>query len=514
MSTSALTGSGSVIDVRGIVDKLMQIESKPLTAARQRVGAVNVSISAMSEVKALVDKVASSAKAMEDSLMLAGRSVASSDAALVKASVSNPVLSSPGTITVSNTLLAKAQRTAFAGFASSATVFGQGYGELRVRSVSSDFGSIADQSITLAGKTLEDIRNGINSGALGGKITASIVNTGDPALGFVLVLTGAKTGTTATFDATWHDAQDINNDGIDDDRLNYNGSLVSGRSSAYVNPRESNPITGASDGAPLNQAAADAQATVNGIRLRSKQNTFTDAVPGLSFDILKSDSNGSATVTVSDNKSALKDRLKAFAADFTAFNRRLSALTQPGSQNQKPGALSGNSGILSLGLSLYSAYTQGFAVKPPTHSGTFTWGADVSNAPTAVPTLPWSLLGLEWTREGSVTVNESVLNAAIDGTTRIAGVDRRLGDEMLVGFTSGIREALNGFRGVDGTIQSSINILQTNRDRISSQATDRESRLERTRKSLLAKYASLDSRLASMSQLGANVRSALSALSR
>jgi len=96
MSTSALTGSGSVIDVRGIVDKLMQIESKPLTAARQRVGAVNVSISAMSEVKALVDKVASSAKAMEDSLMLAGRSVASSDAALVKASVSNPVLSSPG----------------------------------------------------------------------------------------------------------------------------------------------------------------------------------------------------------------------------------------------------------------------------------------------------------------------------------------------------------------------------------------------------------------------------------
>ncbi|MBU6348495.1 MAG: hypothetical protein KGQ38_07785, partial [Actinomycetales bacterium] len=72
MSTSSVGGSGSIIDVQGVVNQLMQIEARPLTIAKQRASSVDTSISAMSQVKSLVDAAASSAAALEDSLTLTG----------------------------------------------------------------------------------------------------------------------------------------------------------------------------------------------------------------------------------------------------------------------------------------------------------------------------------------------------------------------------------------------------------------------------------------------------------
>ncbi|NCV88258.1 MAG: hypothetical protein EBW14_20890, partial [Oxalobacteraceae bacterium] len=219
----------------------MQIEARPLTIAKQRVSSVDTSISAMSQVKSLVDAAASSAAALEDSLTLTGRSVSNSDSGLLKATVANSSLASPGAYTVSNTQLARSQRTAFAGFATSSATFGSGFGTLTIDSVSTEYGALdpisgksIEKSIVLAGKSLESIRDEINaSPQLSGKIAASIVNTGDASLGYVLVLNGAKSGSTAAFTATWDDAQDTDGDGADDDILDYGGSLVPGRTSAF-----------------------------------------------------------------------------------------------------------------------------------------------------------------------------------------------------------------------------------------------------------------------------------------
>lgn len=497
MSTSAVSGSGSILDVRGIVDQLMQVEQRPLSIARQRVGAASVAISAMAEVKALVDTAAGSAKALEDSLMLSGRSVANSDASVVKASISSSSGAAPGSYTVTSTSFAKSQRTTFAGFASSSqALFTSGSGTLSITSSSADFGfdtSPASESITLDGKSLEAIRDEINANSvLSGKIVASIVNTGDTSsgsLGFVLVLSGSKTGSTASFSASWSDA------GVAYD----SGSLVSGLSSALIGPTQS--------GTPLDQASGDASATVNGITVRSKTNTFTEAVGGVSFDILQElGVSSKATFTVSDNRSTLKERISKFAESLSSLNKRLDALTQPGSDDKKPGPLSGNSGILSLRLALSSAYNAGFII-------TGTSGLNQRYT--------WSDVGLEVQRDGSVTVRSTSLDQAIDGVTSGYGSSRRIGDEMLGGFTSaavssqgfsGIRAALDRFKGSTGTVQGTIDILQSNKSRLSSSVSDLENKLERTRKTLIAKYAALDSKLAGMNQLSANVRSSLANL--
>jgi flagellar hook-associated protein 2 len=466
MSTSALSGSGSVIDVRGIVKQLMEFEARPLAAARKRVSAVDVSISAMSEIRSVVDKAAASSKAIEDSMMLSGKSVKSSDATLIPATVSNAALASAGSYTVSNTVVGKVQRTAFAGFAdATTTTFGSGL--LEITGISSDFGSVTDQSFDLGGKTLEQLRDEINSDAdLTGLITASIVNTMDGSNNYVLLISGTKTGSTAIFTPTM------------------TGQTASALDSA------SPP--------GLSQAASNASAVVNGITVYSKENMFTEAIGGLSFSITKTDATSSTTLTVTDNRSTLKDRLKTFAADLTNLNQKLATLTKPGSKSQKAGPLSGNSAILSLGLALSVKYSEGFRITAGSGSGN---------------TYTWSELGLEVNRDGSVTVRDADLSTAIDGVTSRSGVDKRIGVEMLSGFTSAIRQTLDSFRGVSGTVQSSIDILNTSRSRLSANADDIERKLERTQKSLLMKYSALDSKLASMNQLGSNLRASLAGLS-
>jgi flagellar hook-associated protein 2 len=583
MSTSGVSGSGSVIDVKSVVDQLVQIERRPIAVAKQRVESVNLSISAMTQLKALVSKVAGSSKALEDSLMLSGRAVSSSDSNLVTAFVINSATASPGSYVVRDTVLAKSQRTAFPRFDSDAALSGT----FTLSSISDDFaaasvvastqyrvasagGSTLSQwqarftqvggaaltavpsagdvieavssgkleggglvvpasvaiSLTGASGTLEGLRDAINDRAdLSGLISASIISTGQgggataavtsgrtyravsggsstlaqwqanftqvggaaltavpnagdfvlasatgtlvgggtvEAAGNILALTGGKTGSSATFSAS--------------------GSAGSGLSSV----------------SSLGQAAANATVSVNGLAVESKSNSFSEAIPGVRFVIMKADSGVSgATATVSDNRASLKERLKTFASDLTAFNQGLAKLAKPGSKEEKGGPLSGNSSVTGLSLAVSTAYSSGFTI-------TGTTGAN--NA------YRWADLGLEVNRDGSISIRQADLDKAIDGITSPYGSNREIGKEMLGGFTSTIRSALDSFGGTGGTIQDSIEILRTNRSRLQTNVAELELRVERSRKTLTAKYAALDTKLAGMMQLGSRVQSSLSGL--
>jgi flagellar hook-associated protein 2 len=433
----------------------MQIEARPLTSAKARVSATNVSLSAMGQVQSLVNKLASSAKDLQNPQMLGGKSAASSDQSVVTATVSSATLASPGTFAVTNTQLAKHHMLAFPGFADPTIALPAG--TLTVSSISQDFGSISDQTFSLDGvKTLQTLRDEINASALAGLVTASVINTLDGTNHYVLALAGSKSGSTATFSA------------------NLSGTQPSAFSGAGA----------------LSQQAANASAIVNGITVQSKTNTFSEAIPGVSFDTLKSSS--SATVTVSDNRATLKERIRTFATDLSALNKKLVELTKPKSETEKAGPLAGNSAFLSLAIALRSKYFEGFTISQGSGSGR---------------TYRWSDLGLELQRDGSVSIRESDLGKAIDGSTQPASVVVRIGEEMLSGFTSSVRSFL-----ANTSLQGSIDVLQTNRTKLSTSVSDIENRLERTRKNLIAKYAALDSKLASMSQLGVNVRSSLAGL--
>jgi flagellar capping protein FliD len=193
----------------------------------------------------------------------------------------------------------------------------------------------------------------------------------------------------------------------------------------------------------------------------------------------------------------LKERLKTFAADLTALNQGLAKLAKPGSKDEKGGPLAGNSGITGLSMALSTAYSSGFRIT----------GASGANN-----IYRWADLGLEVNRDGSVAIRQADLDKAVDGITSGYGSNREIGKEMLGGFTSTIRSVLESFRGAAGTIQGSIEVLQTNRSRLGTNVTELESRVERSRKTLIAKYAALDAKLAGMTQLSSRVQSSLRGL--
>ena len=113
MSTSSIGASGTMIDVQGIVTKLMTIEQKPLVATQNRIKSAQSSISAMGQLMSLVDSVYSAANAIQDRSMLTSKSAAVSDSAIAKVSVMDSAQAPTGSFTFEAVEFARAQRSVF-----------------------------------------------------------------------------------------------------------------------------------------------------------------------------------------------------------------------------------------------------------------------------------------------------------------------------------------------------------------------------------------------------------------
>jgi flagellar hook-associated protein 2 len=489
MSTSSVSG-GNMINVQGIVSQLMAIEQQPLTTVTQRISSANVSISAMGEVRAKLDAAYSAAAAMESSSMLTGKSVASADSAIAKATVSVAGQAGVGEVTIANTQLARAQRTTFSGFSSSSLAMGAGTGSLQIAAdPNSTLVTTGDTpfsvSIDLAGKTLAEIRNEINDHEdLVGKVTAALVNTGVGANPWILQISGAGIGASATFTATLSADESVI------------GEITS--TDGGVTPGSGPAKDAAGTGA---RSARNAQAEFNGVVVQSESNNFSEAVPGLKVELLK-ESTAGTSLSVTDNRSELQSRIKQFASSLSDLLTKLRDLTKPGTADSKPGALAGNSGVLSLTSQLLASYSQGIRLSEG-RAWLNTDGTEALDANGNARALSFSRLGVSITRQGLFTVDESALSSALSSD---------LGSRLLVGFSSSIKDTLNAYRGSAGSVQSTIQTMQLNLSNLRNRQSDMQEKLERTRTTLLSRYAALDAKLTQMSQMNSSVSNALASL--
>lgn len=211
MSTSSISGSGTVIDVNGIVNSLMQVEQRPLATIASKISSTNISISAMSELKASVDAVYAAVAAIESPLLLSAKTVAVSDSSVLAATVTDSSTASVGSINVEALSLAQAQRVSIASnyftTTSEALDPGAADGLLKITlppgsTLLSDaeIETGVEVEIDVTGATLAEVRDQINQNAsLKASIRADLINTGKGDAPWVLVLTGLKTGASADF---------------------------------------------------------------------------------------------------------------------------------------------------------------------------------------------------------------------------------------------------------------------------------------------------------------------------
>lgn len=483
MSTSSVTGSGSIINVAGIVNNLMQVEQRPLSAINDKINTANVSISAMSDLKSMVDSTYSAVSALENPLLFGAKTAAVTDSALAKVSVVDSSAANVGAISISALKLAEVQRTKLSlpnAQTPDSVLEPLNGGALQI-TVPQDSTLLAEADratgfdpgvIDTSGMTLAQVRDRINED-FKGKLRADLVNTGVGTTPWVLVLTGAQTGSSASFN------------------VSYESAAVS----AF-------------------QPAQSAEALIGGITVKSETNVFKEAVPGVRVELLKARTmNGvtasaevGAVLTVSDNKTEITSKVNALASSFSALVQKIRTLSAPGSNTTKPGPLASNAGVLGLSSGVMSAYSLGFRLSTPgvvTETDGRALGQTVDVSGVSYTQLSWAQLGLELGRDGNVTLDSARLNEALSG---------KVGEAMVGGFTSNLKSVLDSFRGVSGSIQNVLENMKSNVNSLKSDAEKAQARIDRLRTTYTAKYAALDSKLVSMRQQSSNVQSALAGL--
>jgi flagellar hook-associated protein 2 len=288
-------GSGSGLNLQGILDQLQTADSAQLTIIQNKESSVQTQISAFGTLQSAIQSVADAAAT------LANRSTYSS----VKSSVSGSAVSvttsngaSAGTYDVEVTQLAKAERLASASAVSTKTGANGTGGSVTIK--------LADGTSTnidvSADTSLQGVADAINKSDAAG-VNATIVNGGNNQ--YYLLLTSSTTGT---------------------DKAISNISISGNSTLSSILSFDST----ASSGNALNvqQSAANASFTLNGITINSQTNTVSNAVDNVTFTLNQvSAANSPDTVTITDDPSVTVNAVQAFVNAYNTMKTTVSALT-------------------------------------------------------------------------------------------------------------------------------------------------------------------------------------------
>jgi len=341
----------------------------------------------------------------------------------------------PGTYDLAITQLAKGQVTSSTN------------GYSATSDVAADGGSISftingqtTTAITITSSTtLLELKEAINNQNSG--VVASIVNDGT---NYKLLISSRNTGSTNGF--------------------TINNSLTNSAGTVVAFAAGQNATTGNV------QNAQNAAFSVNGLNISSSSNTVTEAIPGVTVTLLDA---GNASVNVTKDFTALKDNVKKFVSEYNKlrqfFNTQSATRGPLATDSVLRGALNDIKSVI-LGAN--------------SNGGRYSYLAEV---------------GIELTSTGDLKLDETKLNAAIDGYP--ADLEKLFqGTSSIDGALEDLKETLSNLDGTAGLIKTTRSSIDTSlksyRDRIISQ----ELRLEVKRQELIKIYTAADQ---AMSRLNA-----------
>lgn len=322
--TLSSPGIGSGLDVAGIISKLMAVEQQPLVDLQTQQASYTAKLTAVASVKGAVSTFQSAVAALNDTSKFTKLSASVGDSSMLSASASSSAAAGSYNIAITNT--AAAQTLSSAGYANTTSPIGTG-GTLTVQ-----FGTYSGSTFTLnpnqgtqnitispTQNTLAGIRDAINQANAG--VTASIINDGSTN-GNHLVLTSSNTGAAyamkiSSTDATLNSA------------FGYDGTVGG------------NPMTETA-------AAKDALLTINGVTVTKPTNTITDAIAGVTLNLLKANGATTTTLTVAKDTSGSQASVQSFVSAFNDLTKTLKQLTAYDSTNKQAAVLLGDPTVLSI----------------------------------------------------------------------------------------------------------------------------------------------------------------------
>lgn len=473
MATSAIGGTGSVsslgvgsgLDASSIITKLMAVEAQPLTDLKKKETDLRTKVSLFGQVQSLFGDLQTAANNLK-STTLWNQTVASSDnGAAVGVSTGSGALAGNYAVAVSQ--LASRQTVTSSVYAASTTALAAGTLTLELGqwtgTPASGFAAKAGTTpvtITLgAGDdlSLAGLRDKIN--AAGAGVTATIVTDNS---GARLSIRSTDSGAVNGF------------------RLTAAGGLTG---FAYDATAPS-PLA-------LNQAAQNAQATINGIPITSSSNTLTNVIDGVTLN-LQARTTTDANITVNPDGDAVSKGVDAFVKAYNAVASFIATQTKYDPASKTGAPLQGNSTVVGLLWQLRGVLNQ------------------FSSASTAYTAL--SDVGITMQADGTLATNASKLGAAITNRSQLQKLLATSGaDTASSGFMVRFSRLADAVLGVDGSLTTASSTLQSQISKMVKREDDMQRRLDATQARLTAQYQALDAQMANLNSLSNYVTAQLAA---
>jgi flagellar hook-associated protein 2 len=450
------TGIGSGLDINGLVAQLVAAEkANPQRQITRAQTATVTTISALATLKGAMATFNTSLDPLKSVDVFASRTATSSDQDYFTASAGKGAAS--GVYDVQVESLASAHQLSSNAFASGQSqVVGTGTltVNLGTKSFSVEVGS--------NNNTLANIRDAINNATDNDDlVTATIVNAAD---GAHLVLSSVTSGASNAISVS----QAGGDGGLAS--LEYNPQLT-------TNYRQL-------------RAPSDAEAWIAGERHTSNNNTFIDAVDGVTINLIKADPGEIKTVTIANDAAATTAKVKTFVEQFNALSKQVTSLRGYDAASKKGGPLLGDAMLRTIESELRTKL-----VDP------------VAGTTGAYQTL--ASVGITTQKDGTLKLDTEKLAAAMSAD--FDGVAKLFGSEN--GVAARMSAALTPRLATDAELDVRTKRLNTQSLAIQKQQEQLEARMVKIEARYKAQFNALDSLLSKLGSQSSYLSQQLSAIS-
>lgn len=436
MATITSLGVGSGIDTESLLTKLMAIERAPIDVLNTRKSTYNSQISALGQIKSALATLQDAVDAFSTTAKASSYAASVTDSTIAGATADSDAVA--GTYSVEVQRLASTHKlVAAAGADPSAG------GTLTIEIGSTATGSFVGSSsvnVTIAaGATLNDVRLAINNANAG--VSASIVHG---AGGDQLVITSLTSGEVGQMRISSATLTDFTYEPVSD-----TGSLTQ------------------------KDAGQDALVFIDGIEIAdTTSNTVTDAVTGVTLNLLKTNIGSPTTLTVSNDTGALEEKLDAFVSAYNNLVSLTKTLTAYDQETETAGILNGDSTVRQVVSNLRT-----------------TLFSTPSGASTAYQTL--SSLGVRIQSDGTLEIDSDTLGDAMD--TDFASVAKTVGS-----FGAAFDTTISDMLDTEGLIDTRTSGINSLIDSLESRAEQLERQADAIEARYRAQFSALDKLIAQM----------------
>jgi flagellar hook-associated protein 2 len=478
-------GLGSGLDVAGIIDKLMQVERQPLAKIANRGTQLQTQLSAFGQIQSLVSSFKDSLTPLTTAANYTQMSAASSDRTAVDATASTGSIA--GSYAVSVSALASGQTVVSpAGrFANSTDAVGEGRIKIRLgtwtsapdpgdpdRTLHSFTPKIDSADVVLdigpPAESLAKIRDKINAANSG--VVATIVRD---ASGTRLSLVSRGTGLDAGFRVTVENLDP--------------GQAPSAQMAALGYDPQNNHGS-----MELTTAAANTEASINGIAVSSASTTLDNVIEGLTIKATKI-TTAPVNVTVSRNSNVLKAQVEKFVEAYNGLNSFLGQLTGYDAQRRQGGLLQGDRTAVGL--------TSGLRATLGSQSSSSNLGG-------------LSALGIQFQRDGSLKLDTAKFDQAMQTPEVVQAAMAPASPSAPPGLFKRISTWADQMVGTEGMLKGRSKSIESQIAAIGREQERAERRISQVEERLRKQYSNLDTTISQANQLQSYVSQQMTALAR